>query len=975
MTRFPPTTLASALLLAMTVPFAAYAQNSPAPGADTSELDKISVTGSRIKRVEMEGPAPVKIITAEQMRVEGFATVYDALQTITEAIGPVEQDYQWGQSSVNAYPVNLRNLGPGRSLLLINGHRVADYPVPYQGKSNFANFNNIPSGIVERIEILSGSASAIYGSDAMGGVINVVLKENMDSHVARVRYGEATRGGRDNLDIALSGGFTFGGDRGTLTYNLQHFDRGVLLAKDRPFMDEEGDKDFAVWGAGERYFNLPVLRPSTGIRVAELNDEGGTIRYLDPPSGACDQYGHETYLARRLAYDRNTHTPEDTGGYCADRAWSFRHWALRTGSEDDSGYLHGTWQFHDDLQVWTSLGYWKTTGDFNASSTRRSFDSNAGYSAFWDPDANAGAGGYRQLYKRFSPQEVGGKDGFMTKSRETALDVSAGLRGRFGDFNWEGMLGRATYKVRESFPVINRGQMRDYFLGPQLGTTASGAPIHRPHYDRLWNPMPVDEYRRRSDRGQKYARSYMNQAQFVLDGNLFEGWAGPVGFAAVLEAGKQGYQLSPEPKTLTPLDEDAWQTPFGNIEQGGGDRNRYAAGVEFRVPLHATVNTNIAVRHDKYDAVASAAKTTYQLGLEWRPMNTLLVRGSYGTAFRAPDMHFVYAQASSGTSDFTDYIACADGGWPGQRCPRDDFKVENAIVERGGTPGLNYEEGTSWGAGFVWDAFSGFSLSADYWSIKVDDIIDNIDENQLLLDEAYCQRNGFDPDGRTRAVAPSAAWCAEVASRIIRTPGVPASEAESVRILINPINRSETEVTGVDLGIRYLLPASMTGSWSFNLNYTNMLTYKSRAFPTDPLNDTRKDQSPRTRLTLSAHWQYQRWNAALLMYQKSGGRNNRWGGCLPFADGYVPSGGNQCVDDDAASPTFGKATERVFARRPTRRYFNGSAGYAITDALKFNVYVSNLFNKIYGDQWCGDFAYCVDDPVGREVAGEIVYTF
>jgi len=189
------------------------------------------------------------------------------------------------------------------------------------------------------------------------------------------------------------------------------------------------------------------------------------------------------------------------------------------------------------------------------------------------------------------------------------------------------------------------------------------------------------------------------------------------------------------------------------------------------------------------------------------------------------------------------------------------------------------------------------------------------------------------------------------------------------------IFRANTEVTGVDASARYLLPATATGTWSFNLNYTNMLTYKSRAFPTDPLEDSRKNQNPRTRVTLSANWLYDRWNATLLMYQKSGGRNNRWGGCMPFADGRVPSGATGCVDNDAASPTFGQTTERVFGRRQARQYFNGSVGYAVTEQLRVNLYVSNILNKIYGDQWCGDFAYCVDDPVGREVAGEVVYTF
>ena len=978
------TALAAAMALALSCPLAAIAQDEQsqqqtqtqaeadedASDGKAKNLDTVTVTGSRIKRSEIEGPAPVTVISADQMRKEGFATVYDALQTITAALGPVQNDYDWGQSSVNAYPINLRNLGPGRSLLLINGHRVADYPMPYQGKSNFANFNNIPTGIVERIEILAGSASAIYGSDAMGGVINVVLKENMEDHVVRVRYGEATRGGRNNMDFSLSGGFT--GERGSFIYNLQHFNRGVLLAKDRPFMDEEADKDYRVWGPGERHFGVAHLTPYPGLYLQDRDNLvplglGTAYQRIAPPSGACEQYGNLYYRANLLGYDRNTGTANDAGEYCAQRV--FANWALRTGSKDDSAYLHGTWDFNDELQGWASLGIWRSTGDFNTFLD--AFDS----SVYWDPNANNGAGGSRRFLKFHSPQEMGGEGATLTKSNEEALDFSVGLRGRLADrFDWEAMIGRATYEVRESFPVLNQGDMFDYYMGAQQGTSANGLPIYAPDYNKLWNPIPVADYRSFSDRGHKKARSYLNQAQFVLSGDLFEGWAGPIGFAAVLEAGKQGYRLTPEPKTLV-QDEDGWYTPFGNVEQGGGDRNRYAAGVEFRVPVLSTLNANIATRYDKYDAVASDAAVTYQLGLEWRPIDTLLVRGSYGTAFRAPDMHYIYAKPSSGISDFTDYVGCADAGWPNRQCPRDDFKIEDAAVERTGTPDLKYEEGESWSAGFVWDAFKGFSLSADYWSIKIDNLIDDISAEQLLLDEAYCTRDGFDPEGKIRAVAPSAAWCNEVVSRIHRTAGVPSSTAGSVTILVNPINRAETEVTGVDVSSRYALPDTNWGSWSFDLNYTNMLTYKSRGFPTDKLEDTRKTQNPRTKITLSANWVHDNWNATLMMYQKSGGRDNRWGGCMPFEDGYVPSGAANCQDQDPASPTYGESTQRIFNRREPRRYFNGSVGYWFTENFKVNLYVSNIFDKIYGDKWCGDFAYCIDDPVGREVAAEIIYKF
>ncbi|HEV8695392.1 MAG TPA: TonB-dependent receptor, partial [Lysobacter sp.] len=564
-------------------------------------------------------------------------------------------------------------------------------------------------------------------------------------------------------------------------------------------------------------------------------------------------------------------------------------------------------------------------------------------------------------------------------SNEVAIDFSVGLNGRmFNDrFDWEATVGRATYDIEETFPTLNQGDMFDFYMGPQLGTAANGLPIYAPDYNKLWNPVSPDDIAGFSARGKKKARSWLNQASFVLSGDLFEGWAGPIGFAGVLEAGKQGYKLTPDPKTLYP-DEDGWYTPFGNIEQGGGERNHYAAGVEFRVPLLEQLTASLAGRYDKYDAVRDGAKATYQTGLEWRPFSTLLVRGSYGTSFRAPDMHFVYAQASSGISDYTDYVACADGNWPNQQCPRDDFKIEDATVERGGTPDLKYEEGKSYTVGFVWDAFDGFSLSADYWSVSIDNLIDDISAEQLLLDEAYCQRDGFTPDGTTRPVAPSAEWCAEVANRVRRTAGVPGSTAGSVTILVNPINRAETEVTGVDVTARYQLDETRIGNFNFGLNYTNMLTYKSRGFPTDKLEDTRKTQNPRTKITTSVNWNYDKWNATLLMYQKSGGRDNRWGGCLPLADGNTDlqrMNDTTCQDVDPASPTFGQTTERVYNRRAPRRYFNGSVGYQVTDALKLNLYVRNILDKIYGDKWCGDFAYCVDDPVGREVSAEVIYKF
>src|ERR1051325_1201511 len=162
--------LASALALVLLPTFALHAQDAGTNQAQSQDqaaqgekkaktLDKVVVTGSRIARAEVEGPAPVNIIKGEDIQKQGFNTVFEVMNSITQA-GIAETPPSWGSTSVNARQLNLRNMGSNRSLLLIDGHRVTDYPMPANGKTNFQNYNNIPTGMIDRIEVLATGASA-----------------------------------------------------------------------------------------------------------------------------------------------------------------------------------------------------------------------------------------------------------------------------------------------------------------------------------------------------------------------------------------------------------------------------------------------------------------------------------------------------------------------------------------------------------------------------------------------------------------------------------------------------------------------------------------------------------------------------------------------------------------------------------------------------------------------------------------------
>ncbi|MEZ0470752.1 TonB-dependent receptor plug domain-containing protein [Luteimonas salinilitoris] len=973
--------LASALALALFPPFAALAQaqdqdaqqpppteqaGAPAetgPDENARTLDTVTVTGSRIKRAEIEGPAPVTIITGEQIRKEGFTTIYEALSSLTEVTGNVQNDYDWGQSSVNASPLNLRNLGPGRSLLLINGHRVSDYPLPYTGKSNFANYNNIPTGIVERIEVLSSGASAIYGSDAVAGVVNVILKKDIEGDTLRARYGTTTEGGRSVRDVSWSGGRH--GEDWSVAYTLQYFDRKPLWAHDRPWMDSEFDSPRRNWGYGGVQQGVATNLPSTGIR---LYDVQSNLR-IRPPDGACEQFDGAFFTQHRIEYNDFNGAQTDTGWQCGQNA-VFEHWTLRNGSEDLSAYLYGTKQF-GNVEAWATVGYWDSTGE-----------SNTFMPAWGSPNyIDADSGREMSLLRYFVPSEIGGVERALTVSKETNWDFNAGLRGTvFNDrFDWDVAVGRAEYELQERFPTIHEARAVDFFLGPSLGIDpATGLDIHAPDLNRLWNPVSRGDYDSVRAVGDKKARTWLTQASFVLSGDLFEGWAGPIGFAGVLEAARQGYELTPDPNTLGT--DPVYETPFGNIETGGGDRNRYAVGVEFKVPLLESLTLSAAGRYDRYDAVADDAKNTYNLGLEWRPFSNLLLRSSYATSFRAPDMHFVYAGASESVADQVDYLACLqDPDRQTSNCPGgvgDPYHIDNPLIARQGTQDLLYETGDSLTYGFVWDAFERFSLSADYWRINIENAIDDVGPDQVLLDEAYCL-TGQAPADKPRRTPPSQALCDLQISRVTRD-----ANGVVTRVEIGPINRAQQSVSGVDVASRYQLPTANWGTFDFALNWTKQLTYKIAQFPGDLFENTRdQERQMRYRGRASASWTMDPWTAVLYVDWIAGTRSDRFGACAALPSGFRPDVATDCTDlrenpdTGERSITYGQQSELVDFYNQDKIYWNGSVGYQATDALRLNFYVNNIFDKHYQDKWCGGFAYCVSNPIGREVAAEVVYRF
>jgi iron complex outermembrane receptor protein len=198
---------------------------------DEVELTKISVTGSRIKRSEVEGPQPLVVLTKEQIEQGGFISVYDAVSSVSQNTGDFQGAIASGGFTPGAETINLRDFGPGNTLVLVNGKRRADYPFPYSGNDSVFNWNSIPISLVERIEILSSGASAIYGSDAVAGVVNVILIDGLEETSVRVRGGTHLDGGGDNYNFEISGGgYT---DRLSYAWGLEHSQQDPIQGMNR----------------------------------------------------------------------------------------------------------------------------------------------------------------------------------------------------------------------------------------------------------------------------------------------------------------------------------------------------------------------------------------------------------------------------------------------------------------------------------------------------------------------------------------------------------------------------------------------------------------------------------------------------------------------------------------------------------------------------------------------------------------------
>lgn len=851
----------------------------PASQGEVTSLENVVVTGSRIPRATLEGPSPVTVIKKEEIDAQGFRSVFDAISSLVQNNGSVQGEDFGNTFTPAANTINLRGLGPNHTLILLNGRRLADYPLAYEGSLSIVNLANIPSALIERIEVLAGGASAVYGSDAVAGVVNIILKKHYDGSDLNVRIGGTQEGGGQNQRLQFTSGFS--NDTIDVVYGIELLHRKPIWGSQRDYMDSYADEPTGVPGLPYTVFNR---------RRADLSRNS----YIDPGEEACSAAG---YLAGDSVF--RAFNPRQ-GYYCGSYEARPLYWTIQTEKKNADAYGALTWHLNDRTELFADVALGIASIQNNTSvPTWTSDASSNGYFI------NQATGNPEILQRNFMPEEITSAHANNRRYLEKSWAFTVGAKGSFGDSDWgyEAAYNRGRYENRTKRRALLVG-VNEFFLGPKLGEI-DGVNVYNPDLSRFYRPLNASEYDALTGRYESVNSSWIENFSFTVNGKLFDLPAGGVDLAAVVEAGQQGYSNRPDPRLGQGV---FWNTTAGVPARG--ERDRYAIGAEIKVPIFEKLTANAAARYDEFRfGGRKISKSTWNAGLEFRPVQSLLLRATAATSFRAPDMNYVFAAETRGYNPgMTDYWRCRTAGQPYDECDYSGLAIDYTST---GNPELKPENGKSYGFGFVWSPSQNFDLSVDYYNVRLDNQVTDLDTDRILRTEADC-RLGSTLSGEPRDI--NSPLCQDAINRVLRNPPDASVQPDQVRrVLTNAINASYERVSGIDLKTNYRWNAGAYGDFRAGLAYSLVIKHEYRQFPDDP--DTIDMRNGldfydwRSKLNGNLSWQRGPWSATLYGIRY---------GSLPNADG----------------------TGRI---APYMLY-NGSVGYRFDDDNSLSLIVNNLRN-------------------------------
>lgn len=648
--------------------------------AIAEDVERIEITGSRIKQVHLETATPVLSLSREEIEAKGFNSLQEAMENLTENAGGALTQQEGLGFTPAASSVNLRGVGYSRVLVLMDGVRMTKYPFGFSGTDSFVDLANIPLSAIERVEILKSGASAIYGSDAMGGVINIITRKQMDGTQVNYRFSDTDAGGLTHHQLTFATGMDT--SLGQLTVALEYDDREALHASDRP-----------QWGTDAVAGNYYAGYSSYGASLVGLSASGkeafvqqtlsqqecesrGLVWLERGANSQCgsDRASQQDFLPESQRVSALIKLEGDIG--------TEHQWFVRANLADSRTRTEQVSSLIDDEFMLTVAGDKVTLTDTRDWGLSHSFDKSTGFGGDF---ATAADGVYK--YKR-RLHDLGPR---VFEYEGQSYELLAGLNGALTDeINYDLHWSYGRQDVRASFSGLPTMQgIFDYLTAGENGNS-------------LLDEINSEDAAAINHTSINDGLASMQTIHAGINGDTpLQLWGGPVAFATGVEFSQERFSSQHDEVTLS----------GAIIGKGGasanGERDQYAAYVETQLPLLQSLTLTLAGRYDYYQDTHMGGEFSPQFALEFRPLDDLLLRAFWGETFRAPDLLRLHGEPTMAFADLTD----AQGN-----------KYEGVTIYKGANPELDAETGDNFNLGLVYSP-GNVDFSLDYWRINIDDMI------------------------------------------------------------------------------------------------------------------------------------------------------------------------------------------------------------------------------------------------------------
>ena len=787
-----------------TLTLAALLASGPAAAQDAAGT-RVEITGSSIKRIDGESVLPVETIRREDINKLGVTTAAELLQKITANVGGLTDgvsitDQSGAQRGFNG--ANLRGLGVSSTLVLLNGRRLANFASP--GDNAGVDLNNIPSGAIQRVEVLKDGASAIYGTDAMGGVINFITRKDYQGVDLGLYALKTQQGGAGKTSVNLSAGF---GDLAKDRFNvfaavdlqkldplrssqrdfIQQYDLPGRLApqlSSNPFPANvdltaaqlaalnafvAGNPTTALRGSGPGGSWVPVVPGSSARRVnfAKGSCTGGA----NPNSVAPTSLGGTEGCAYNYMGDTEVYPKSDKANLIS----------------------RATFQLSENHQLFAEALFSKTETDY-AASPATSGNIAASVGVTLPASLQAVTGITTPVAFRFRLSDAGAR---TSRVQSEATRLLLGATGSVAGWDYDAALNRSVNKATDEnlSGWVSNSRMR--------AGLASGA----------YNPFVPQT---------AAGKAFMDSIQLsgaarvaegtttILDGKFSRALARLAGGDMVLAVGLETRKEETEFRATDVLKSNDVvgdrSTSGALLADTSHERDVQGLYAELVAPFTKQWEAQFALRHDRYGGVfdtatnATSAKldsTNPKLGISYRPDRTLLARASFGTGFRAPSISELFRPVRAGVT--ASFVRDPVSGEIGQ-----------LFVDRFSNAALKPEKSKQFSLGVVFEPSRNWSGSLDYWTIRKTDIISEIGEETIFSNPVYYN----DP-------------------AIVRRTGGGFVDV----ITVKKENRGKLNTAGLDLAVRWTGESGAWGRFGAGLAGTLVTEYEFATDPRSPLVD------------------------------------------------------------------------------------------------------------------------------------------